>query len=297
MSIRLICDKLLHPPLWVLLLVPLLSFSALIFVFEARLAPGLAVSLVYAMSAYSLTIWIVAVPRAVSAIRAVRSSNPLLRRIADSTFGKQYLHSLAFRGRVNVYQGMVMNFLYVIFRIAAGIRYASWWFLSIAIYYLVLGGLRAYLVFCFRHRSRNQEIRCYRQTARLLFLLNIPMGGMILLMIVTNSGYSYPGSILYLSALYTFYSITISILNLVKFRQVGSPILSAAKVLNFISAMMSILGLQTAMIAQFSASDERFRRMMNTITGGFVYITVLVLAVYMLRRAKKEVAPIEQIRK
>lgn len=149
------------------------------------------------------------------------------------------------------------------------------------------------MVFCFRHRSRNQEIRCYRQTARPLFLLNIPIGGMILLMIVTNSGYSYPGSILYPSALYRFYSITISILNLVKFRQVGSPILSAAKVLNFISAMMSILGLQTAMIAQFSASDERFRRMMNTITGGFVYITVLVLAVYMLRRAKKEVAPIE----
>lgn len=226
MSIRLICDKLLHPPLWVLLLVPLLFFSALIFVFAARLAPGPAVSLVYAISAYSLTIWIATVPRAVSAIRAVRNSNPLLQRIADSSLGRQYLHSLAFRGRVNVYQGMVMNFL-----------------------------------------------------------------------IVTNSGYSYPGSILYLSALYTFYSITISILNLVKFRQVGSPILSVAKVLNFISAMMSILGLQTAMIAQFSASDERFRRMMNTITGDFVYLTVLVLAVYMLRRAKKEVAPIEQIRK
>lgn len=40
MSIRLICDKLLHPPLWVLLLVPFLSFSALIFVFAASPAPG-----------------------------------------------------------------------------------------------------------------------------------------------------------------------------------------------------------------------------------------------------------------
>ena len=41
--------------------------------------------------------------------------------------------------------GMAVNFLYVAFRIAAGIRYASVWFLTMAVYYLVLGCLRVYL--------------------------------------------------------------------------------------------------------------------------------------------------------
>ena len=120
----------------------------------------------------------------------------------------------------------------------------------------------------------------------LLFLLNIPMGGMIVLMVRTNSGFSYPGYIIYLSALYTFYTMITSTLKLAKFRKLGSPILSAAKVLNFIDAMMSILGLQTAMISRFSENGESYRKMMNAITGGFVYSIVILIAVLMLLHNK-----------
>lgn len=114
------------------------------------------------------------------------------------------------------------------------------------------------------------------------FLLNIPMGGMIVLMVRTNSGFSYPGYIIYLSAIYTFYAMIISVINLVKFRRLGSPILSVAKVLNFVSAMMSVLGLQTAMISRFSENGENYRKMMNAVTGAFVWGIVIVIAVYML---------------
>ena len=69
----------------------------------------------------------------------------------------------------------------------AAIHYASVWFLSMAVYYLVLGGLRAYLIVCYRRRTPELERRCYYTTAWLLFLLNIPMGGMIVLMVRTDS--------------------------------------------------------------------------------------------------------------
>ncbi len=167
---------------------------------------------------------------------------------------------------------------------------------SMSAYYLALGALRAYLVVGYRRRIPARECRCYRRTAWLLFLLNIPMGGMIVLMVRTNSGFSYPGYVIYLSALYTFYTMITSVLNLIKFRRLGSPILSAAKVLNFVAALMSILGLQTAMIARFSAHGEGYRRMMNAITGGFVYGIVVLIAVYMLlhsRTLRKKVEPLE----
>ena len=167
---------------------------------------------------------------------------------------------------------------------------------SMSAYYLALGVLRAYLVVGYRRRTPARECRCYRRTAWLLFLLNIPMGGMIVLMVRTNSGFSYPGYVIYLSALYTFYTMITSVLNLIKFRRLGSPILSAAKVLNFVAARMSILGLQTAMIARFSARGEGYRRMMNAITGGFVYGIVVLIAVYMLfhsRTLRKKVEPLE----
>ena len=102
------------------------------------------------------------------------------------------------------------------------------------------------------------------------------MTGMTVLMARTNSGFSYPGSILYLSALYTFYAVAVSIVDLVKFRRLGSPILFAAKVLNLISAMMSVLGLQTSMISRFSENGECYRQIMNAITGGAVYGMVLI---------------------
>ena len=85
----------------------------------------------------------------------------------------------------------------------------------------------------------------------------------------------------------------ISVLNLVKFRKLGSPILSVAKVLNFIAAMMSILGLQTAMISRFSENGEAYRKMMNTITGGFVYGIVIVIV--MLLHSKKSQKKVESI--
>lgn len=134
----------------------------------------------------------------------------------------------------------------------------------------------------------------------MLFILNISMGGMIILMVRTNSGFTYPGYLIYLSALYTFYIMTLSIVNLVKFRKMDSPILSAAKVLNFVSAMMSVLGLQTAMIARFSSEGEEFRIMMNAITGGAVFFIVMVTVAVMVvqsSRIKKKVELNEKIRK
>ena len=119
-----------------------------------------------------------------------------------------------------------------------------------------------------------------------------------MLMVRTDSGFSYPGYIIYLSALYTFCTMATSVLNLAKFRKLGSPILSAAKVLNFVAAMMSILGLQAAMISRFSENGENYRRMMNAITGGFVYGIVILIAIYMLlhgRYLRKKVESVEPI--
>ena len=289
--------KLLRPPKWVLLSLPPLSFAALILVFS-RQSTGAAACFVYTASAYSLAISLAALPAAVRRAKCAVRHSSALQKLAAGRLTGRYLRDPAFRTSLGIYQGMAVNFLYVIFRITAGIRYASVWFISMAVYYLVLGGLRGYLVVCYRRRSPALERRCFRRTARLLFLLNLPMGGMILLMVRTDSGFFYPGHIIYLSALYTFYSMAVSIAGLVRRRRLGSPILSAAKVLNLVAAMMSVLGLQTAMISRFSENAQSFRRSMNAATGGFVYGIVIVLAVSMLLRSRKserEVAPVEPL--
>lgn len=293
-------NKLLHPAGWILLLVPPVVFAALVYIFYTGKTDSMPAYLIYFMSAYCLTIWVIPVPGLIRKAKARLGENKAVQRLVGSEFGRKYRSDLAFRGSISIYQGMTVNFCYMLFRVVVGIRFASVWFISMAVYYLVLGGLRLFLIINYRHRNREKELICYRRTAWLLFLLNIPMGGMILLMVLTDSGFSYPGYVIYLSAMYTFYTMIISVINLVKFRRLGSPILSAAKVLNFVSAMMSILGLQTAMIAQFSTEGEDFRRTMNAACGTAVWGTVVATAVYMLWHSKKigrEVHPLEQIGK
>ncbi len=288
-----ILKKLLHPPKWVLFLVPPVVFAALIYIFLIGQKNSALSYPIYGLSAYCLTILILPLPKLMRNTKVC-----VMQRISDTEFGGKYVNDLAFRGNISIYQGMTANFLYVLFRIIVGIRYASVWFISMAVYYLVLAVLRLSLILNYRHKSKAIELRGYRRTAWLLFLLNLPMGGMILLMVLTNSGYSYPGYVIYLSAMYTFYTMVTSVINLVRFRRLGSPILSAAKVLNFIAALMSILGLQTAMIAEFSTDGDGFRKMMNAITGGAIWLSVILTAVYMLCRSSKlrdEVNPDEQV--
>ena len=295
---RKLLQKLLHPPGWVLIFVPLLSFAALAAVFIRQCPENILVYLIYSLSAYSLTIWLAALLGLTKRAKSAMMGNKLMRKAAASPIMGRYFKDLAFRGSISIYQGIAVNLFYVAFRIMAAIRYASVWFLSMAVYYLALGGLRAYLIVCYRRRTPELERRCYHTTAWFLFLLNIPMGGMIVLMVRTDSGFSYPGYVIYLSALYTFYTMITSAINLIRFRRLGSPILSAAKVLHFVAAMMSILGLQTAMISRFSENGENYRRMMNAITGGFVYGIVILIAIYMLlhgRYLRKKVESVEPI--
>ena len=274
-------ERLLHPPKWVLLTLPPIVFAALTHVLlqgkDSRPA-----YIIYGMSAYCLIIWLLPLPRLFRKARAT-----MMRRLSSAALGSAYIGNLAFRGSVGLYAGMAANLLYAVFRALVGIRYASAWFVSMAIYYCLLGVMRLSLILSYRSRNMKSELRCYRRTAWLLFLLNIPMGGMIVLMVLTDSGYSYPGYVVYLSAMYTFYTMILAIVNLVKYRKLGSPILSAAKILNLIAALMSLLGLQTAMITQFSPGEESFRSIMNAVTGGGVWCSVILIAVTMLLRTRK----------
>ena len=68
------------------------------------------------------------------------------------------------------------------------------------------------------------------------------------------------------------------------FRKFGSPILSAAKVLSLVAALLSLLTLQSALIDRFGTAQGSFRLLMTRLTGSAVYAAVLIIAVWMLRR-------------
>ena len=201
-------------------------------------------------------------------------------------FLARYRADLAFRGRMSLYSGAALNFAYVLFRAAVGLRLRSIWLLSLAAYHLALGLLRMYLIVGVRRGA--DERRGYRKTAWLLLALNLTVGGLIVQIVRDHASFAYSGPLIYLSAAYAFYALGAAAANIVRFRRLGSPILSAAKVLNWVAAMISMLGLQTALLARFSVDNPAFSQLMNMLTGSAVYALVILTTVRMLRRSRAE---------
>ncbi len=95
--VRRLSRQLLHPPRRVLLLLPPLSFAALVLYFVRGQAVGPVTCTVYALSAYSLSIWLIALPgvtkRAISGIIRIRA----VQRIAASPAALRYRADPDFR--------------------------------------------------------------------------------------------------------------------------------------------------------------------------------------------------------
>ena len=124
--------------------------AGLALVFAAGWTQSPAAWPVYAASVYALAVWAAALPGLVRRLcAAVRDSGPA-RVLRSTQLGRRYLDDAAFRGGVALCRGMAVNFLYALFRITEGIRYRSVWFISLAVYDLMLGAMRAGLAAGFR---------------------------------------------------------------------------------------------------------------------------------------------------
>lgn len=285
-----ILNKILHPSLVVLITIPLAAFTGLIYIFAENKTRGASAYVFYILSAYSLVILLLKFFGNIGKTKR-KFSETVLKKAENIPILKKYLTDSVFKGEVSLLRGAIFDIGYTVFRMVTGFIYSSVWFVSLSFYHLFLGLLRVYLIVCQKKRLAKDlffEYNCYEKTAWLLFFLNIPMSGMTVLMVIKNSGFSYPGYVIYVSAMYTFYTVISSAINLAKYRKAGSPIISAAKVISFITALMSVLGLQTAMISAFSTNGDGYRRMMNAITGAVVFGAVIVVAVYMLIKAYRK---------
>lgn len=88
--------KLLYPPHWVLFTVPVVSYSALIYIFVSQKTESVPAYIVYCLSAYSLAILSVSAPRICRQLKAAVKNNRAVRKTHrsangnDSTFFKEW---------------------------------------------------------------------------------------------------------------------------------------------------------------------------------------------------------------
>lgn len=279
------------PPLFVVIIaVP--AFATVIYVLTKEISGPLAY-LSYFASAYALVISGLGFLRIVRSAHHLIESHPLMKMILSAPVGRRYIEDVKFRTEVSLGIGFIINLLYIVMKMVSGIYYRSTWFIALAVYYTLLAVMRFLLLYRKRWpegKARQElELRRYRSCGIVLLFMNIALAGIVTFMVHQNRGYEYPGTLIYAMAAYSFYAVIIATINVVKFRRHGSPILSAAKAISLVAALVSILSLETAMLAQFGGEDDPlFRKVMTGATGGGVCVIVLGMALFMIVKASKQ---------
>lgn len=233
----------------------------------------------YVLSAYAL---IVTVAEAAAAGRAVR------RKLYESPITNRYLTDAFFRVRAGLHLSLLVSLFYGVFKLVCAVIYASFWEGALALYYILLCGVRANLIRRFPASGQaadyGAELRAYRATGILLVLLGMALGGIAAQIVREGQSYDYAGTLIFAAGFYTFYCLILSSVNAVKYRKFKSPVLSAAKAVNLTTALVSVFSLETAMVDRFG-DDPRFRERMTAATALAVLALVLALAASMVIRS------------
>ncbi len=275
-KLKAIIRKLLFPNIAVIIINTLVSAVLLIYTFVRGREYSAIGYVSYLLSAYALTIVCVRIP---SIIRRTK------RFIHKTETAHKYFTDDTFRIGVSLYTSLTVNSIYASIKLFTGLFYKSLWFITLAVYYIMLTFMRFLLL---RQINSNNigndyiaELKVYRICGVILLFMNVALSIIVTMVVVKNKGFKYFGILIYVMAAYTFYTTINSIVNVVKYHKLNSPVLSAAKTTNLVAALVSMLSLETAMVAQFG-DDEIFRRNITAVTGAVVCFVVLGTAIYMI---------------
>lgn len=237
----------------------------------------------YVISAYALTVWCVRIPTVIKFFKAFKTENKLAVRWQNDT---------RLRVNVSLISSLVWNVAYALFQLALGFLHSSFWFYSLSGYYLLLAVMRLLL---FRYTAANttgaslrKELLSYRFCGIILLFMNTLLSLIVFFMVYWNRSFPHGEIVTITIAAYTFASLTVAIVNTLKYKKHKSPVYSASKMISLAAASVSVLTLESTMLTTFGETDALTRRLMLAFSGGAVSVFVVAMAVYMIVGSTKK---------
>lgn len=277
-----------HIAILILLLPPALSLMIYGMVVLGSEHPLTIVS--YVLAFYTLTIWCVRVP---SIIRYWKNFR------AENKYAKRWLSDVQLRMKVTLTGNVLWNGAYAALQLGLGIYHKSAWFYSLAAYYFSLAIMRFFLMqHTVRHKpgeKMRQELGHYRACGWIFLLLNLALSGMMLYMIKEDPTTKHHEITSIAMAAYTFTSLTMAIVNVVRYRKYHSPVFSASKAISLAAACVSMLTLESTMLTTFSdqAMTIQSQTLFLAISGGGVSAFIVAMAIYMIVKANGQIKSLE----
>lgn len=228
----------------------------------------------------------------------------MFRKVVDkSKLAERLYKDYRYRALFSTVFAFLLNLLYAAGNGIYAKRTHSAWLGTLSAYYLFLCMIRFLVIrqeFCFAKehiegkRKRAAEWNVFRNAGILLSFITLVLGGAVVLLLHEEGGKVYSGYLIFAVAAYTFYKITISVINMIKVQRMKSPLLLTIRNIGYADALVSILFLQTAMFTAFSDGKKINKQLMNEMTGGAVCAMILLIGIFMVRKAAKERKNLEE---
>lgn len=123
-----IITKCLYPPVWLMILLTIVSSVALVAVFLKDWEETPIAYVVYVLAFYTLMVLTV-----FFAMVLPKRYKEMKQMVYDHPLGNRYMTDTAFKVRISLIASLAINLLYSAFKLASGIYYSSLWIGAIAV--------------------------------------------------------------------------------------------------------------------------------------------------------------------
>ncbi|MBR6682223.1 MAG: hypothetical protein IKL40_04490 [Clostridia bacterium] len=270
------------------LMIALLPISTVFLVYSMVFlgAESITAIISYVLSAYTLTVWCFKIPYLIRFFKKFKTGNKYALRWQDD---------VRLRVNVSLYGSFFLNTAYALLQLGMGFWHHTFWFYSLAGYYISLAVMRFFLM---RHTKRYdvgerrlEELYKYRFCGVVFLVMNLALALIIFFMVYWNRTFNHHEITTIAMAAYTFTSFTMAIINIIKYRKYNSPIYSASKAIGLASACVSMLTLESTMLTTFGDGTMSLtsRRFFLGISGGVISAFVIIMAIYMIVTGTKKI--------
>lgn len=206
-----------------------------------------------------------------------------------SAFVEKIKTDAPFRIKLFLCLSFLFNIAYSIFLFIVARIYSSKWFFVISVYYGLLSLSR---LFVFRQSSPKKtlvsKIKTMRVCGYFLLFINLVFSTMTFILIYGRQHAQYHEITVITLATYTFTSLTVAIINSVKYLRKNDHLHSCAKLISLISASVSIVTLTNTMLFTFGENEILLRSIILPLLSGAVAIFIIICAILMIRKANSD---------
>jgi len=275
---------LLYPHLAVLILLTPIAIAFLVFSLIYFDENSIIAIISYMLAFYVLLVYCCRIPRIINFFKKVKNENRYIQR---------YLQDVNLRMNISLYGSLIWNGAFAVFQLWLGFFKGSIWFFAMFGYYIILAIMRFFLLNHTRNYKANEqyeiETKKYCLCGWLLLLMNLALSVIIFFIVYWNKTFVYNEIITITLAAYTFTTFTFAIINVFRYKKYNSPVYSAAKIISFIAACVSMITLETTMLTAFGKTESsNFSQIMLAISGSVVVVAAITVSIYMIIKSMKQ---------